>query len=174
MSEKNDLVCLSPEVKTYVLDEVFDHALVKSIYKEIMDSRKCTGDDAFTYDTIEKTKDGKTYVIASRHVSVGECMRFSKSNCNKCYGTGRKMMEMDKKEIPNVQDFIMMASTPISGLSEEQKKIVIEREKAKKYWRILLPCPCTIKNMLKKNMQIVSNELNNIVIEITCTEKVME
>lgn len=168
MSEKNDVK------KSLVLETIFPITMVNAIYKEIQNSRKCVGDDKFTYDVIEKSHNDKTYVIESRHIPVQECMGYGKSSCNKCYGTGKKIMSVEKSRIQHVEDFVMIASTSFNGLSEEQKKIVIEKEKAAKFWKVLLPCQCTIKNMLKKNMHIVSNDLNNIVIEITCTEKISE
>lgn len=160
--------------KTYMLEELFDHTLIDAIYKEIMTSRTYAKDDIFTYAPIEKTKDDKTYVVTSRHVSVKECMTFANSSCNKCWGTGRKIMEIDKGNVPNVEDFIMLASVPLDGLSEEQKKIAIEKEKTFKFWRILLPCSCTLKKMIKSGKQIVNNDMHNIIVEITCTEKTLE
>lgn len=157
--------------KIFVLEELFDRTMVEALYKEIQASRKCIGDDVFTYTPIEKTKGDKTYVITPRHVPVRECMTFSNSSCKKCWGTGRVIKEVEKHTIPNVEDFIMLSSISFDGLSEEQKKIVLEKEKATKFWRLLLPCSCTIKRMLKKGKQIVSNDMRNIVIEITCTEK---
>ena len=148
--------------------------MVEAIYKEIQASRRCAGDDLFTYSPIEKSKGDKTYVITSRHVSVRECMTFSNSSCNKCWGTGRIIKEVEKHTIPNVEDFVMLSSISFAGLSEEQRKIVLEKEKSTKFWKLLLPCSCTIKRMLKKGKQIVSNDMRNIVIEITCTEKTQE
>ena len=159
------------EKETYTVEDLFGSSLAKAIYKEILDSRKCVGDDAFSYTTIEKDHEGKTYVIIPRHVPVGESMSYGNSSCKHCYGSGKKIINMEKNKISNTDDFLMLSDIRIDGLTEEQKKIVIEKEKQKKFWRILLPCPCTIKKMLKKGKQIVSNDLNNIVIEITCTEK---
>lgn len=160
--------------KTFQLENLFDRTMVEAIYKEIQASRRCAGDDVFTYAPIEKTKGDKTYVITSRHMSVRECMTFSNSSCNKCWGTGRIIKEVEKHTIPNVEDFVMLSSISFAGLSEEQRKIVLEKEKSTKFWKLLLPCSCTIKRMLKKGKQIVSNDMRNIVIEITCTEKTQE
>jgi hypothetical protein len=67
--------------------------------------------------------------------------------------------------------FIILASVSLKGLTEEQKMAVIEEEKKGKFWTVLFPCPCTIKNMLKKDKKILANDMQNIVVEVTCTEK---
>jgi hypothetical protein len=159
------------EEKKYIVEDLFSSALTRAIYKEIMNSRKCTGDDQFSYQPIEKDFEGKKYIIYARHIPVGEAMSYAKSSCNKCYGSGKKIMNIEKDRIPNTDDFMMLSSVSLKGLTEEQQKIVIEREKATKFWKILLPCPCTIKGLIKKGVQVLSNDLNNILIEITCTEK---
>lgn len=160
------------DIKLYEVEDVFQPNLAKIIYKEIMDSRKCVGDDQFEYAVLEKVSGDKTYIITARHVSLGEVVIYGKSNCNDCYGTGRKMMIIDKGQIKNPNDFMMLASTSLKGLTPEQQKIVIEKEKASKTWKVLLPCHCAIKNMIKKGRQILSNDLKNVVIEIACIEKV--
>lgn len=160
--------------KKYMVDDLFPPVLTKVIYKEILDSRKCIGDDQFSYEDIEKSVDDKTYVISARHIQIGEAMSYAKSSCNKCYGSGKKIMNVEKNRISNIDDFLMLSSIPLKGLTEEQQKIVIEKEKAAKFWKILLPCPCTIKGMVKKGVQVLSNDLNNILLEITCIEKSSE
>jgi DnaJ-class molecular chaperone len=164
---------IKTEVKTYVVEELFG-SLSKMIYKEIMDTRKCEGDDQFSYQPLERTHGGKTYVITARHIQIGETMSYAKSSCNHCYGSGKKIMNMGKSSISNTDDYMMLASVSLKGLTEEQQQIVLEREKKSKFWKVLLPCPCTIKSMVKKNMQVLSNGLNNIVVELTCTEKVVD
>jgi len=164
---------IKAEVKTYVVEELFG-SMSKMIYKEIMDTRKCEGDDQFSYQPIEKIRDDKVYVITARHVQIGETMSYAKSSCNQCYGSGKKIINIEKNKIGNTDDYMMLASVSLKGLTEEQQQIVLEREKKSKFWKVLLPCPCTIKSMVKKNMQVLSNGLNNIVVELTCTEKVTE
>lgn len=161
------------DAKTYVVEELFG-PLSKAIYKDIMDTRKCIGDDQFTYDPLERTHEDKTYVITARHIQIGETMSHAKSSCNQCYGSGKKIMNIEKNRIAKTDDFIMLASVSLKDLTEAQQQIVLEQEKKNKFWRVLLPCPCTIKSMVKKNIQVLSNDLNNIVVEITCTEKVTE
>ena len=162
------------EEKTYDVEDVFNPTLAKIIYKEIMNSRKFVSEEVFSYDTIEKSNGEKTFVIKPRHIPISEVLSFGKSSCNKCYGTGRTIRDVDKSEIPDVKDFTMLSSISFDGLSDEQKKIVLEREKAAKFWRLLLPCPCVLKNMRKKGMYILSNNMMNIIIELTCTEKIGE
>jgi hypothetical protein len=159
--------------KTYAVDEIFNSIMAKAIYKDIMDSRKYVGEDYFTYDTIERVSGEKTYVISARHIRISETMSYAKPSCNKCYGTGKKVMCIEKKNINNTEDYIILASVSLKGLTEEQKMAVIEEEKKGKFWTVLFPCPCTTKSMLKIYKNIVANELRNIVLEVICEEKVI-
>ena len=167
MSQNND------KEKVYSVEELFNGVLVKEIYKEILDSRKCVGEDKFTYDTLEKTIGDKTYIITPRHVPIRETMSHGKSSCKDCYGTGKKIVYMDKSKVPNTDDFVILASESIKGKTEEQLKAIIENEKKSKHWQVLLPCSCAIKQMYKKGMRIVANDVTNVIVEVTCTEKVM-
>jgi hypothetical protein len=164
---------IQTDAKVFSVEELFG-SMSKVIYKEIMDTRKCIGDDLFTYDPLEREHDGKTYVIASRHIQIGETMSYAKSGCNQCYGSGKKIMNIEKNRISKTDDYLVLASVSLKGLTEEQTQAVLEIEKKNKFWRVLLPCPCTIKSMVKKGINVLSNDLNNIVVEITCTEKVAE
>jgi hypothetical protein len=167
MTIENDIT-----LKSLIVEEIFNPSMVQAIYKELMATRKCVGDDQFTYDPIERTIGGKTYTIEATHLQIGEVMGYAKSNCNKCYGTGRTFRLMDKGEIKNPEDFLMIASTSLKDLTEEQKQVVIDREKQSKNWKVLLPCSCTIKGMNKKGRKIISNDMLNIIAEISCTEKI--
>lgn len=157
--------------KTYAVEELFNSTVAKVIYKDLMDSRKFVGNDQFIYTPIERVVEEKTYVISTRHINISETMSYANQSCKQCYGTGKKVMCVDKKKISNTEDFIILASVPLKGLTEEQKMAIIEEEKKGKFWTVLFPCPCTIKNMLKKDKQILANDLHNIVVEVTCTEK---
>jgi hypothetical protein len=162
------------EAKREVLhvEDIFPQTMVKLIYKEVMSSRKCAGDDQFTYSDIVKTHDSKTYIISARHIPLSESTQHGKSNCNQCYGTGRKIMKIEKHRISNTDDFVMIAPVSLKDLTEEQKQAVIETEKAAKFWTVVLPCHCVVKNMLKKGLYILSNDMSNILVEISCTEKI--
>jgi hypothetical protein len=158
--------------EVYAVEELFNSTVTKLIYKELMDSRKYVSDDLFTYTSIERVAGEKTYVISARHIGIVETMSCANQSCKNCYGTGKKIVYMDKKKISNTEDFIILASVPLKGLTEEQKMAVIEEEKKGKFWTVLFPCPCTIKSMLKKDKHILANDMQNIVVEMTCTEKI--
>lgn len=157
----------TPE-KIYPLEGIFSQMLVNAIYKDIMASRKCVGEDDFSYDVLERPFGEKTYIITTRHIPVSESMKYGNSSCNKCYGSGKKIINIEKSKIANTKDFVMLSSESTRGLSEEQ---IVEQEKKNKFWRVMLPCSCAIKRMLKKGMYIYANDMNNIVVEITCVEK---
>jgi len=157
--------------EVYAVEELFNPTVAKLIYKDLMDSRKYVNDDLFTYVPIERVVGEKIYVISARHIGIVEAMSYANQSCKNCYGTGKKVVCIDKKNISNTEDFIILASVSLKGLTEEQKMAVIEEEKKGKFWTVLFPCPCTIKNMLKKDKKILANDMQNIVVEVTCTEK---
>lgn len=157
--------------KVQNIEQLFNKSFVQTIIKEIFDSRKCVGEDNFSYTEIEKVANDKTYIIKARHISLEEALKFHDPRCKQCYGTGRKVVNIEKSRIKHINEFIMIASMSTADLSEEQKRIFVEREKLNKFWKVLLPCNCTIKNMIKKDMYIISNDMHNIVAEITCFEK---
>jgi hypothetical protein len=161
-------------VKTsYYVEEIFHEVIVKEIYKEILDNRKCVKEDMFTYAPIERTAGGKTYTITARHIPMKEAMSFAKSSCRDCYGTGKRVLLLDKNKIKNPDEFVVLAPEPILGKTAEQLKTLVEGMKKTKYMKILLPCQCTIKQMHKKGLHVVSNDMTNIMVEVTCTEKIM-
>jgi hypothetical protein len=157
--------------EVYAVEELFNSTITKLIYKDLMDSRKFVSDDLFEYNSIERVAGEKTYVISARHIGIVETMSYANQSCKYCYGTGKKVVCMDKKRISNTEDFIILASVSLKGLTEEQKLAVIEEEKKGKFWTVLFPCSCTIKNMLKNDKQVLANDMQNIVVEMTCTEK---
>jgi hypothetical protein len=158
----------------YAVEELFNPTVANLIYKDLMDSRKFVSNDLFTYTPVERVVGDKTYVISARHIGIVEAMSYANQSCKNCYGSGKKIVCMDKKKISNTEDFIILASVPLKGLTEEQKMAIIEEEKKGKFWTVLFPCPCTIKNMLKKDKRILANDMKNIVVEMTCTKKIME
>jgi len=159
------------EKTKYTVDKVFNATFAQAIYKEVMVSRKYAGNDAFTYAPIERSNGEKTFIINARHVTIAEAMSYSNKNCKHCYGTGKKTVCLEKRHVGNTEDFIILASKSLAGLTEEQKMAVVEEEKKGKFWNVLLPCHCTIKGMLKKDMYILSNDMHNIVVELSCEEK---
>lgn len=157
--------------KKLKVDDIFDSISIKAFSNEIMNSRKCTGDDKFSYDVLEKKRDNKTYLLTPIHVSVRDVIDMGNSKCNKCYGTSKKIINILKEKIANPDDFLMLAKRSMEGLNEEQKKILIEEEKQNKFWKILLPCNCAMKKLIKKEDFILSNDMNNIIIKVICEEK---
>lgn len=151
--------------------DTFDPYVEQMIYNNLMNTRKCIGDDKFEYTTQEIIKDDIKYKITASHIPLDKIKLYSKSSCNICFGKGFRIIAIEKEKIPNVEDFMMVSSYDIRNASEEQKKIFIEKEKKNKNWRVALPCKCTIKNMKKKNLQVVCNNMGNIVFEVSCTKE---
>lgn len=157
--------------KKLKVDDIFDSISINAFSKEIMNSRRCIGDDDFSYDVLEKKKDNKTYFLIPKHISVKEVINLGNSKCKRCYGSGKKIINILKEKIPNTNDYLMLSRRSMANITEDQKKLLIEEEKQNKFWRILLPCECAMKNLIKKEDLILSNDMNNIIIKVICEEK---
>lgn len=153
------------------IDKVFNSIETKILSTEIMNDRRCAGDDRFSYKIIERKKGNKTYILTPIHISVRDVIDMGNSRCKKCYGSGKKIISILKEKIKNPDDFLMLANRSMINLTEEQKKIIIEEEKKNKFWKILLPCDCAMKNLIKNGDFILSNNMNNIIIKVICEEK---
>ena len=106
-----------------MIETLFNEIMIKNISKEIMKTRKCLGDDIFTYDNIEKEVEGKKYVLKSYHVSVIEAMKNAKSSCKNCYGTGRVILNLNKDTQYNIVDFVVLSDIPTKDMSQEDKEV---------------------------------------------------
>jgi hypothetical protein len=157
-----------------IIDKIFDPVIIKSLSKEIFATRRNVGDDDFIYDKLEKVINGKTYILTPVHLTMDKITDRAKNSCKDCNGTGRKVIRYLKEDISNPLDYVILSDVPTKGLSEEEIKEVVEREKKNKYWRVVIPCRCTIKSMIESGEFILSNREQNIIIRVDCIEKVEE
>jgi hypothetical protein len=155
----------------YNISDIFDPYITHVIYNDLIKTRKLIGEDKFEYTSQEYHKNGVIYIVSGRHISLEEAKKYNKGSCKVCFGKGYKIIRIQKEKIRNVEDYMMLFSYDIKNASEEQKKIIIEKEKLNKYWRVVLPCTCTIKNMEKRGLSIIGNKEGNILIETTCKIK---
>lgn len=153
------------------IDKMFSEAELKTILKKVMDTRKVYNDNTVTYSDVDWTKNEKNYIIIAEHISLEDLKKLAKSNCKMCNGKGYHIEHLDKAKIPNPEDYIILSSKPMDNLTEDQRKQLVEEEKQRKHWRVMLPCKCGIKELVKKENYIVSNALGNIVIKMTYKEK---
>ena len=114
----------------------------------------------------EKDADGVEYLVKPEYVSGEEIYKHAKNSCNMCWGKGYKVLNLEKRKFPNPKDYILLAQQPLNDLTEEQKKILVEREKLSKMWRILLPCSCAIKSIIKKDKHLFVSVDGNICFRI--------
>lgn len=155
----------------FIITDLFDSYVVQMLYKDILRTRKCIGDDNFEYTPQVICKDEIKYLITATHIPLDTIKKYGKGNCSSCFGKGYTIANIAKNKIANVEDYMMISSYDIRNASEEQRKLFIEKEKQKNYWKIIFPCICAVKKMEKKGMQIVHNKMRNIIVELTCTKE---
>jgi hypothetical protein len=147
------------------IKDIFNTAEINSIVKRIYQTRKIDKDDKISYEGTETNKNGIKYKISAEHVPVERIMEYSKSGCRTCGGLGRKIVNILKSRIPDPENYVVLSNQPIGQMTEEQRKIWIEKEKKNPFWRILLPCRCALKN-IEKTGDIFSNPFGNITMRL--------
>lgn len=149
------------------LDQLIGEEAMKVISRQLLSNRKVVGDDNAVYEDVEHVHDGVTYIIHGTHITFDEATRHAKSSCKKCNGMGRYILHIEKRRIQHPEDFIVLANRSLDGITEEQKSQIIEEEKKNPFWRVALPCKCTIKNLIKKHGIVLGNDLGNILLRVT-------
>lgn len=148
------------------LSKILDRNNYRTLCEKVEKSRKVSDDGSMFFEDISYTYGGKSYRVLPIFMPVEDVKKYSKSSCNKCYGKGYAIHLKEKSKISNPQDYTLMATQPINNMTEEQKKIWIEKEKENKFWRVLLPCSCAVKNAAKKIPDFLFNNEGNILIRL--------
>jgi hypothetical protein len=154
-------------IATPKLEEVFGTTSLNLILKNLMKTRKVSPEDQVTYEPVETELSGVRYIIKAEHIFVEEIIKYGSSNCNKCNGKGYRIVHLEKRKIPNPQDYVILSDRNIETMSEEEKKIWVEMEKKKTTWKLMLPCICAIRKMAKREGAIFSNPTGNIVARLS-------
>jgi len=147
------------------LSDVLDKAAFDILCKEIMKKRRVENDDVI-YELFDYKAKGATLEIKAEHVTIDEVFDYAKSSCKQCNGKGYYIINMEKRRIPNPEDYVVMAKEPINDMPEEMKKIWIEKEKKNKFWRVMLPCRCALKVAHAKDPDFLSNGEGNILVRV--------
>lgn len=152
------------------LSELVDRHSYGTLCNNVLKTRKVDGDGHATYDKLEHKHGDTVYMVEAIPVSIDEIKNYAKPNCNKCTEKGYYVMRVEKSKIKDPENYYMVASQPINAMSEEQRKIWIEKEKKNKYWRILYPCPCALKRAADKIDDFVHNPAGNITFRLEYQE----
>jgi len=148
------------------LKEILSSVDYKFLCEKIIKEKVQRSDNSFEYKDFSQTMAGVEYLVKPEYVSGEEIYKHAKNSCNMCWGKGYKVLNLEKRKFPNPKDYILLAQQPLNDLTEEQKKILVEREKLSKMWRILLPCSCAIKGIIKKDKHLFVSVDGNICFRI--------
>lgn len=135
--------------------------------KELSASRKVELDDTVTFKPVEIIQDTKTYVLTAEHVSVQDIAKYGQDSCRSCYGKGYFLSLLEKRRIPNPQDYLVLSEKNVETMTAPEKGLWLEVQKKEKMWKIMFPCRCALRKMAKVEPNMVSNEAGNIAFRIT-------
>jgi hypothetical protein len=153
--EKKPLITMMDKVN-------FDIAI-----KKVMKTRKVIDENTVTFETVEHTTGDKKYILKAVHVPIDHVFKYASSNCKMCtFGKGYYVMNVEKHKIPDPENYVMLSSMPVQDMSDEQQKILIEKEKQNKFWRIMYPCKCAVQRALEKEPDLLTNPLGNILLRV--------
>ena len=148
-----------------LLTELLPSTTISILSKKVMKNREVIKDEV-VYKEFEWEEKGVTYRVIPRHVPIEDVFKWAANSCKNCSSKGYYVLQMDKGKIKNPEDFIIMSDQNLEDMSEEQKKIMIQEESRKSYWRVLLPCKCALKRMQRKMPDVLSTDLGNILVKL--------
>jgi hypothetical protein len=153
------------------VQESLGNILSKDAYnraiKELSATRSVALDDTVTFKPVEIIQGDKTYILTAAHVSVQDIAKYGQDSCRSCYGKGYFLSLIEKRRIPNPQDYLILSDKNIEAMPEPEKKNWIEVQKKEKMWKIMFPCRCALRKTAKVEPNMVSNEAGNIAFRIT-------
>jgi hypothetical protein len=152
------------------LHEIMDRNNFHMLTERVQKSRKVDRNDNVTYENFNQVYKDVSYDIKPVHVPIDYIFKYGSNSCKQCsYGKGYYVVNILKNKIPNPADYIILSDQPIKDMTDEQKKIFIELEKKKPFWRVLLPCNCAMRKAQAKEPDLLMNPTGNIVLRLTYT-----
>jgi len=149
------------------LSDILDSIHMNNLYQRIIETRVIHKDDSITYGTVLYPFKDNEYEVTGEHVSVDYVFKFAKSSCNFCSSKGYGIHNIEKSKLSNPEDYTIVSKQPVNTMSEDQKKIWIEKEKRNPLWRVLLPCHCVLRKAAEKEPNLIFNNARNIIIRVT-------
>lgn len=150
------------------IQEVFDRNNLNHIVDQLTKTKRYDPPtNGIFFDPIEYTHNGVTYIIEGAWVPANDIMTHANSSCKKCNSKGYYVAEIMKHRLPNPQDYVVLSTEPLTIMSDEQKKLWVEKEKKKPTWRVMIPCPCAMKKLLKKDSSVLVVGDGNMMMRFT-------
>lgn len=156
------------------LGDVFNSFEINQIFTEAV--KQMSGEAPFYIENFEYKSGDKTYLIKPERVDHDELIKKGRSSCRTCFGKGYFVSNLLRSKYPDPSSFLEIKPehTMPENLSEEQKKIWMEREK-KQYdecptWRIMNICSCALKSFAKSNPNVMYNQAHTLFIDFDYEE----
>lgn len=152
-----------PEQKVFEvkppLDSLIDNTSQQVIFNQFIKNRKSDDKDQITYQDIPWKIGEKEYTIKAQPVTIEEIAKKAKSSCNSCNSKGYIIRIIEKSKTPDPENYIVLSDVPFRSLSEDEKKVWVEKQKQSKTWKIALPCICAMKRYIKALMNQTTSDI---------------
>jgi hypothetical protein len=135
------------------------------------DGSRLTDPDGVDFDEIEYGIVGAKLFIHPRHVTVDEVSSHARSSCKDCNGKGYSIINIAKAILNNPSQYTILSQRSLEGLDEEQSKQIIEEEKQRSTWRVLLPCYCALRRAREKIPNFFANKDGSITFAVDWEEE---
>ena len=129
-----------------------------NVCNAVLATRKEEDDGAVTYEEIEYTADGTLYKVQGHHFPVQDVIDSADNKCKVCTSKGYTVVNIPKEKLPDPSGYFVIESD----------------DKAKddpKMWRILTPCECGVKNVIKKNAGVFTIDTRCVFVDLTFTSE---
>lgn len=139
------------------------------------DGSRLTDPDGVEFDEVTHgIGDGVTLYLHPRHVTVDEVSEYGRSSCRDCFGKGYRIVNLAKIKVENPSQYTILSNRSLDNLTEEQRKQVIEEERERSTWRVLLPCYCALRRAREKIPNFFANTDGSVMFAVGWEEDAKE
>lgn len=132
----------------------------ENICNKVLSTRKENEDESITYDEIEYSVGGVVYKVQGTHYPVQDVIASASSKCKDCSSKGYIITNVTKERLPDPSGFLVLEDEPESGSSKESTT-----------WRILTPCECAVKNVIRANGSLFTIDTRCVFVDLSFTSQ---
>jgi hypothetical protein len=139
--------------------------------RKVVDGARLTDKDGVTYEEFTHDAGDKMFVVRPKHVTIDEVSAYANLKCKICNSKGYFVANIAKAKLKGPSDHVILSNKPFEGLNEEQRNEIIEEERKRKTWRVILPCDCAVKRMSKADPNFFVSDDRAIMFTLDYEEK---
>ena len=151
-----------------VINKVIEARKVKD------DGSRLTDEDGVEFDEVTHEFSGTKLFVQPRHVTIDDVSEHANSKCRDCNTKGYMISNIAKTSLRNPSLYVILSTRSLSGMTDEEKKQVIEEERKSSTWRVLLPCHCALKGARKKIPNFFANNDGSVMFALEWEEEKLE